>query len=53
MSSYYSFSYPLELSDDDKQGIQYLYGPLRKAPPVITETNEIETTVVRTEYDKK
>ncbi|KAG7217833.1 hypothetical protein INR49_020863 [Caranx melampygus] len=26
MSAYYSFSYPLKLSEDDKQGIQYLYG---------------------------
>ncbi|XP_029503774.1 stromelysin-3 [Oncorhynchus nerka] len=54
MSPFYSFSYPLELSDDDKQGIQYLYGPLQKAPPVITETNEIETTVpdpCRTNFD--
>ncbi|CAB1318926.1 unnamed protein product, partial [Coregonus sp. 'balchen'] len=54
MSPFYSFSYPLELSDDDKQGIQYLYGPPRKAPPVITETNEIETTVpdpCRTNFD--
>nr|XP_046188162.1 stromelysin-3-like [Oncorhynchus gorbuscha] len=54
MSPFYSFSYPLELSDDDKQGIQYLYGPPRKATPVITETNEIETTVpdpCRTNFD--
>uniref|UniRef100_A0A8C9ZBU1 Matrix metallopeptidase 11 n=1 Tax=Sander lucioperca TaxID=283035 RepID=A0A8C9ZBU1_SANLU len=26
MSAYYSFSYPLRLSVDDKRGIQYLYG---------------------------
>uniref|UniRef100_A0A8C2XA53 Stromelysin-3 n=1 Tax=Cyclopterus lumpus TaxID=8103 RepID=A0A8C2XA53_CYCLU len=26
MSAYYSFSYPLRLSEDDKRGIQYLYG---------------------------
>uniref|UniRef100_A0A8C7MS03 Matrix metallopeptidase 11 n=1 Tax=Oncorhynchus kisutch TaxID=8019 RepID=A0A8C7MS03_ONCKI len=53
MSPFYSFSYPLELSDDDKQGIQYLYGPPRKATPVITETNEIETTPdpCRTNFD--
>ncbi|XP_030625720.1 stromelysin-3 [Chanos chanos] len=26
MSPFYSFSYPLQLSEDDKRGIQYLYG---------------------------
>eukprot|EP00062_Callorhinchus_milii_P024940 gi/632985384/ref/XP_007909652.1/ PREDICTED: stromelysin-3-like isoform X1 [Callorhinchus milii] len=26
MSPYYSFRYPLSLAEDDKQGIQYLYG---------------------------
>ncbi|XP_062399447.1 stromelysin-3 [Sardina pilchardus] len=50
MSPFYSFSYPLELSDDDKRGIQYLYGPRPEAPPPPppppplpgnTETNEI------------
>ncbi|KAJ7988124.1 hypothetical protein DPEC_G00320370 [Dallia pectoralis] len=54
MSPFYSFSYPLELSDDDKQGIQYLYGPPLKAPPVVTETNEIEMIVpdpCRTDFD--
>lgn len=50
MSAYYSFSYPLRLSDDDKQGIQYLYGtnpqilptpPPPAPPPSNPETNEI------------
>lgn len=57
MYEYYSFSYPLKLSEDDKQGIQYLYGAKPRAvapppttpppppppppPPVHTETNEI------------
>jgi matrix metalloproteinase-11 (stromelysin 3) len=50
MSAYYTFSYPLELSRDDRQGIQYLYGarpqaptlaPPRPPPPVNPETNEI------------
>ncbi|KAL6114917.1 mmp11 [Pungitius sinensis] len=33
MSAYYSFSYPLRLSDDDKRGIQYLYGARPRVPP--------------------
>ncbi|KAM6965142.1 stromelysin-3 [Aplochiton taeniatus] len=47
MSAYYSFSYPLQLSEDDKQGIQYLYGarpqvlPPPPPPKVNIETNEI------------
>ncbi|MGH0151444.1 UNVERIFIED_CONTAM: hypothetical protein FKN15_024094 [Acipenser sinensis] len=43
MSPFYSFSYPLMLSEDDKRGIQYLYGlPPHPAPPQTTaETNEI------------
>ncbi|KAM8885873.1 stromelysin-3 isoform 1-T1 [Spinachia spinachia] len=51
MSAYYSFSYPLRLSDDDKRGIQYLYGarplappsppPPPPPPPSNPETNEI------------
>ncbi|XP_051279534.1 stromelysin-3 [Dicentrarchus labrax] len=55
MSAYYSFSYPLKLSEDDKQGIQYLYGahpqvlpspPPPPPPPVPSnpETNEIVTS---------
>lgn len=59
MSAYYSFSYPLRLSDDDRRGIQYLYGararadtpsprtPPPPAPPPPAqhppETNEILT----------
>ncbi|KAJ8384911.1 hypothetical protein AAFF_G00197190, partial [Aldrovandia affinis] len=50
MSPFYSFSNPLELSEDDRRGIQYLYGQRpttepRPAPPRPTETNEILTTV--------
>ncbi|XP_026176450.1 stromelysin-3 [Mastacembelus armatus] len=33
MSAYYSFSYPLRLSEDDKRGIQYLYGAHPQVPP--------------------
>ncbi|XP_028313346.1 stromelysin-3-like isoform X3 [Gouania willdenowi] len=65
MSAYYSFSYPLKLSEDDKQGIQYLYGthpqslaspsppPAPRPPPAKTETNEIITTpdVCHTDFD--
>lgn len=58
MSAYYSFSYPLRLSEDDKQGIQYLYGahprvlptspPPPPPPPAANpETNEIVTNVSR------
>lgn len=56
MSAYYSFSYPLRLSEDDKQGIQYLYGahprvppttPPPPPPPANPETNEIVTNVSR------
>jgi len=51
MSAYYTFSYPLELSPDDKQGIQYLYGPRPQIPPPAPppgnpETNEIIITTV-------
>ncbi|CAB1319612.1 unnamed protein product, partial [Coregonus sp. 'balchen'] len=54
MSPYYSFSYPLELSEDDKLGIQYLYGPRPHVPPppplspppqITTETNEIISSI--------
>lgn len=42
MSPFYSFSYPLKLSEDDKKGIQYLYGPPLRAPPQMpAETNDI------------
>lgn len=54
MSPFYTFSYPLELSEDDKQGIQYLYGPPLETPPPFTETNEIDTSVpdaCRTNFD--
>nr|XP_015221916.1 PREDICTED: stromelysin-3 [Lepisosteus oculatus] len=45
MSPFYSFSYPLALSDDDKQGIQYLYGPRQYSEPqTTTMTNEIIVT---------
>uniref|UniRef100_A0A3Q4MEJ1 Matrix metallopeptidase 11b n=1 Tax=Neolamprologus brichardi TaxID=32507 RepID=A0A3Q4MEJ1_NEOBR len=47
MCPFYSDAYPLQLSEDDKRGIQYLYGSPRHTPPVMTETNEIETELVR------
>lgn len=59
MSAYYSFSYPLRLSEDDKQGIQYLYGahprvlptsPPPPPPPANPETNEIVTNVSRAPF---
>lgn len=54
MSPFYSFSYPLQLSVDDKRGIQSLYGAKQmeekeeknEIPPEAPETNEIEITVV-------
>uniref|UniRef100_A0A8C4T708 Stromelysin-3 n=1 Tax=Erpetoichthys calabaricus TaxID=27687 RepID=A0A8C4T708_ERPCA len=45
MSPFYSFSYPLELSEDDKQGIQYLYGP----PQTITDHTNTETNEIISE----
>ncbi|XP_014015908.1 stromelysin-3 isoform X1 [Salmo salar] len=61
MSSYYSFSYPLELSEDDKLGIQYLYGhrphippPPPLSPQITKETNEIISSipdVCQTDFD--
>ncbi|KPP59294.1 stromelysin-3-like [Scleropages formosus] len=54
MSPFYSFSYPLELSEDDRRGIQHLYGPRRSNPPFTgTETNEIPSTpdACRTNFD--
>uniref|UniRef100_A0A3Q0QWV1 Matrix metallopeptidase 11 n=1 Tax=Amphilophus citrinellus TaxID=61819 RepID=A0A3Q0QWV1_AMPCI len=54
MCPFYSDTYPLQLSEDDKRGIQYLYGPPRHTPPVITETNEIESelpSACRTNFD--
>lgn len=47
MSPFYSDTYPLQLSEDDKRGIQYLYGPPVHAPPKMTENNEINTEMVR------
>lgn len=62
MSAYYTFSYPLRLSEDDKQGIQFLYGPQKQilppppppppapqAPP--TETNELSPDACQTDFD--
>ncbi|XP_023814683.1 stromelysin-3 [Oryzias latipes] len=56
MSAYYSFSYPLQLSEDDKRGIQYLYGVRPQATPpspVNLETNDIVSMpeVCRTDFD--
>lgn len=54
MSPFYTFSYPLQLSEDDKRGIQSLYGSKHsddrgkkeERPPNFPETNEIESAVV-------
>ncbi|KAL3042105.1 hypothetical protein OYC64_020118 [Pagothenia borchgrevinki] len=54
MCPFYSDSYPLQLSEDDKRGIQYLYGPPRHRQPDMTETNEIDLGVMdacRTNFD--
>ncbi|KAK5870678.1 hypothetical protein PBY51_003604 [Eleginops maclovinus] len=62
MSAYYSFSYPLRLSEDDKRGIQYLYGALPQVlpsppppppPQSNPETNEIVTNpdACQTDFD--
>lgn len=47
MCPFYSDSYPLQLSEDDKRGIQYLYGPPWHAAPDMTDTNEIDNGMVR------
>uniref|UniRef100_A0A3B5LWU4 Matrix metallopeptidase 11a n=1 Tax=Xiphophorus couchianus TaxID=32473 RepID=A0A3B5LWU4_9TELE len=49
MSAYYSFSYPLRLSEDDRLGIQYLYGakpqvlppPPTPAPRALTDFDAV------------
>uniref|UniRef100_A0A671NLI4 Stromelysin-3-like n=1 Tax=Sinocyclocheilus anshuiensis TaxID=1608454 RepID=A0A671NLI4_9TELE len=62
MSPFYTFSYPLQLSEDDKRGIQSLYGSrhtddkvkTEERTPKVTETNEIESTVpdaCQTDFD--
>ncbi|KAM3600255.1 uncharacterized protein V6R79_020125 [Siganus canaliculatus] len=54
MSPFYSDSYPLRLSEDDKRGIQYLYGPPLRTQPEIAETNEIDIGMpdaCRTSFD--
>ncbi|KAK2819394.1 hypothetical protein Q5P01_024955 [Channa striata] len=51
MCPFYSNSYPLHLSEDDKRGIQYLYGPPLHAPP---ETNELDNKLLdacKTNFD--
>lgn len=61
MSPFYIFRYPLSLSEDDKQGIQYLYGKPKLDPdPTPTqpaelpqpdlETNEITNTEVSEQF---
>ncbi|XP_026090445.1 stromelysin-3-like [Carassius auratus] len=62
MAPYYTFSYSLKLSEDDKRRIQSLYGTkhtvdkikIEERTPKIKETNEIETTVpdaCQTDFD--
>ncbi|XP_037609735.1 stromelysin-3-like [Sebastes umbrosus] len=54
MNPFYSDSYPVQLGEDDKRGIQYLYGPPRHAQPEMTETNEIDIGTLdacRTNFD--
>ncbi|KAF7648484.1 hypothetical protein LDENG_00156350 [Lucifuga dentata] len=54
MSPFYSATYPLVLSEDDKRGIQHLYGPRQYAPPDLTETNGVEAGLpdaCRTTFD--
>ncbi|RVE65552.1 hypothetical protein OJAV_G00117680, partial [Oryzias javanicus] len=54
MCPFYSDSYPLQLSDDDKRGIQYLYGPPVQRPPEVPETNDISSELpdaCRTNFD--
>ncbi|XP_033845745.1 stromelysin-3-like [Periophthalmus magnuspinnatus] len=54
MCPFYSDSYPLQLSEDDKRGIQYLYGPPRHTTPELAETNELDIGMpdaCRTNYD--
>ncbi|TRY88579.1 hypothetical protein DNTS_034552 [Danionella cerebrum] len=53
MAPFYTFSYPVRLSDDDKRGIQALYGSRRiddrvqteERDTTIKERNEIDTTL--------
>ncbi|KAM8872768.1 stromelysin-3-like [Synchiropus picturatus] len=54
MCPFYSASYPLKLSEDDKRGIQHLYGPPHQVLPDSAETNEIDNGVpdaCRTHFD--
>uniref|UniRef100_A0AAV2ISE8 Peptidase metallopeptidase domain-containing protein n=1 Tax=Knipowitschia caucasica TaxID=637954 RepID=A0AAV2ISE8_KNICA len=54
MCPFYSDSYPLQLSEDDKRGIQFLYGPPTHTTLDITETNEVEIGMpdaCQTNYD--
>lgn len=52
MAPFYTFSYPVRLSEDDKRGIQALYGSKRsdetvkvaERRPTFTERNEIDAT---------
>ncbi|XP_013883034.1 stromelysin-3 isoform X2 [Austrofundulus limnaeus] len=54
MCPFYSDTYPLQLSEDDKRGIQYLYGPPLHTPPDGTQTNDIHPELpdaCRTSFD--
>uniref|UniRef100_A0A3B3QPU4 Matrix metallopeptidase 11a n=1 Tax=Paramormyrops kingsleyae TaxID=1676925 RepID=A0A3B3QPU4_9TELE len=46
MSSFYTFSDPFTLTEDDKQGIQALYGTPTIVRPNVMETNEITPSKV-------
>ncbi|KAM9330848.1 stromelysin-3 [Gastrophryne carolinensis] len=50
MSPFYTFRYPLSLSADDKQGIQYLYGAPR--PPTVAPTPKPEGNLPETESNE-
>uniref|UniRef100_A0A3Q3XAU3 Stromelysin-3 n=1 Tax=Mola mola TaxID=94237 RepID=A0A3Q3XAU3_MOLML len=50
MSAYYSFSYPLRLSEDDKRGIQYLYGAHPKVLPT-SDLSHFQPDACQTDFD--
>lgn len=50
MCPFYSDSYPLKLSEDDKRGIQYLYGPPQY---VLLDTTEMTDSEMVRQKDPK